>query len=95
MLRRANKIDVNQNEIVSGLRKLGFSVLIISSLKNCCDIIVGKDGLNWLVEIKADKKKKLTEGEQKFHDSWKGKIYIVTNIEDTYEMLLNDLKIAK
>ena len=91
MLRRAAKVDVNQPEIVAGLRKAGFSVLIISQLKNCCDIIVGKDGRNWLLEIKPNAKSKLTEGELKFHESWRGSVYIVTNVEEALEVINNDL----
>ena len=91
MLRRAAKVDVNQPEIVAGLRKVGFSVLIISQLKNCCDIVVGKDGRNWLLEIKPNVKAKLTEGEVKFHENWKGSVYIVTTVEEALEVINNDL----
>lgn len=88
-LRYAAKVDVNQAEIVAGLRKCGFSVLIISQLKNCCDIVAGKDGKNYLIEIKQDNKKKLTEGEQKFFDGWRGSVFIACNLEE----VLNNIKL--
>ncbi len=91
MFRRAAKVDVNQPEIVAGLRKLGFSVLSIAQLKNCCDLVIGKDGRNWLIEIKSNKKSKLTEGEQKFHDTWKGSVCVVTTIDEVLEFVNNDL----
>ena len=40
--RRAAKVDSNQSQIVKAFRGLGWYVLIISQLKNCCDIIVSK-----------------------------------------------------
>lgn len=91
MFRRAAKVDVNQPEVVAGLRKLGFSVLIISQLKNCCDLVIGKDGRNWLLEIKPNSKAKLTEGEVKFHENWKGTVFTVTSVEQVLELVNNDL----
>ena len=55
-MRRAAKVDDNQKEIVSALRKLGASVLITSQLKNCFDILVGYKGINYIIEIKDGKK---------------------------------------
>jgi Holliday junction resolvase len=79
---RAAKVDANQPEIVALFRKLGWSVLIISQLKNCCDIIVSKNGRTIAVEIKDGakplSKQKLTEGEAKFKSEWQGEYAIVT-----------------
>jgi len=50
--RRAAKVDDNQSEIVKAFRGLGFTVLIISQLKNCCDIFVSKYGRTIAIEIK-------------------------------------------
>ena len=91
-MRRAAKIDSNQNEIVEALRRCGASVLITSQLKNCFDILVGYNGINYIVEIKDGKKppsqRKLTEGEIKFMENWKGgKYYIIESIEDAFEMI--------
>lgn len=87
MRRRAAKVDVNQKEIVSGLRQCGFSVSITSALGDgFVDIVVGKWGLNFLVEIKDGKKppsaKKLTTDEQKFHKEWKGSVMVGESLED-------------
>lgn len=86
-MRRQAKIDSNQNEIVSYARKLGFSVAITSSLGGGFpDIVLGKNGINFLGEIKDGKKppsaRKLTEPEQKFHNEWRGQICIIESIED-------------
>ena len=50
--RRAARTDANQTEIVKAFRDLEWYVLIISQLKNCCDIIVSKKCWTVAVEIK-------------------------------------------
>ena len=84
--RRAAKVDANQPEIVKAFRDLGWYVLIISQLKNCCDIIVSKNGRTIAVEIKDGAKpksqQKLSEGEEKFRVEWMGEYSIVTCIND-------------
>jgi len=91
-MRRAAKIDSNQNEIVEALRRCGASVLITSQLKNCFDILVGYNGINYIVEIKDGKKppsqRKLTQGEIKFRDNWRGgKYYVIESVEDALKMI--------
>ena len=90
--RRAAKIDDNQNEIVKALRKAGASVLITSQLKNCFDLLVGYKGVNHIVEIKDGSKpasrRKLSEGEIKFMENWRGgKYHVVTSIEEALKIL--------
>lgn len=91
-MRRAARIDGNQNEIVKALRELGASVLITSQLKNCFDILVGFRGTTYIMEIKdgslPPSKRMLTEGEQRFRDTWKGGTYhIVHNVEEAIHIL--------
>lgn len=89
--RRAAKIDANQPTIVKELRKLGWYVLLVSQLKNCCDIIISKNGRTVAVEIKDGSKppsaRKLSEGEQKFKDEWQGEYALIESIEDIYTKL--------
>ena len=95
--RRAAKVDVNQPEIVAALRKCGWYVLIISQLKNCCDIIVSKEGRTIAIEIKDGDKspsqQKLSTGELKFQDEWQGEYKIVNCVADVIE--LNKLQEGK
>jgi YHS domain-containing protein len=91
-MRRAARIDTNQPEIVKALRKAGASVLITAQLKNCFDILVGYNGINYIMEIKDGKKplsqRKLTEGEFKFKESWKGgTYYIVNSIDEAFKII--------
>lgn len=84
--RRAAKVDANQKEIVKEFRRLGWYALIISQLKNCCDIIVSKAGQTIAIEIKDGEKpasqQRLSEGEQKFRSEWLGDYELVKSIDD-------------
>lgn len=76
---RAKKIDDNQNLIVKQLRKCGVSVAITSMLGNgFVDLVLGFRGRNYLIELKDGNKsasrKRLTEDEKQFHDSWNGQV---------------------
>ena len=88
--RRAARTDDNQTEVVACFRRLGWSVLIISQLKNCCDIIVAKNGETIAIEIKDGSKppsaRKLSEGEQKFKDNWYGRWELVESIDDVIKL---------
>lgn len=88
--RRAAKVDANQPEIVKVLRKCGWTVLIISQLKNCCDLIVSKNGRTVAVEVKDGSKppsqQKLSDGEIKFKDSWQGEYAIIKNVNEAIDL---------
>jgi hypothetical protein len=90
VIRNARK-DANHAEIVACFRKLGWSVLDISQLKNCADIVVARNGITFVIEIKDGTKppsaRKLTDGEQVFKDGWRGHYAIITSIGDA--LLLN------
>jgi len=88
---RANRIDSNQTEIVAHFRAFGCSVLNISSLKNCCDIVIGLHGRTIMIEIKDHKKppsaRKLTSGEIAFKESWKGCWRLCESIKDADKII--------
>ena len=91
-MRRANRIDANQNEIVDALRAAGAVVRIISQGEGIPDLLVGYNGFTILMEVKdGDKvpsKRKLTEAEQKFFDEWEGGLLvIVNNVREAVDML--------
>ena len=85
-MRRANRRDANHREVINEFERLGWSVLDIADLKNCCDIVASIDGMTVCVEIKDGSKppsqRKLTSGEEAFRDRWKGKWYKVETLED-------------
>lgn len=88
--RRAARVDDNQPEIVKVFRSLGWCVLIISQLKNCCDIIVSKGGRTIAVEIKdgskVASKQKLSEGEEKFKKEWQGEYKLINCVDDVINL---------
>jgi hypothetical protein len=91
MLMKA-KPDGNQKQIVKELREHGdISVYICHREKNFVDIIIGYEGSNFLYEIKANSKKKLTSGESKFQSGWFGHVKTVT----TSDEILTDIKYKK
>ena len=81
------KADSNQKDIVKDFRKLGYSVTPTHTLgRGFPDIVVGKQGKNFLIEIKDGAKaasaRKLTEPEQEFKDNWLGQYDIITSSFD-------------
>ena len=68
-MRRAARVDANQEQIVSALRAAGAYVWIIGLP---VDLLVGYKNHTFLVEIKTDKKKKLTKVQTDFFNNWSG-----------------------
>ena len=90
-MRAYAKKDANHVQVVAQLRKLGVSVWDTAVLKNCCDIVCGYRGKNYLFEIKDPAKtpsqKKLTEGEEKFHASWRGQVSVIETVDDAMKIM--------
>ena len=89
-----SRVDSNQKYIVDGLRKFGATVLHTHTLKNAFDILVGYEGRDFKMEIKDGKKppsqRKLTSGELKFKNEWKGSEYhIVISLEEAIRIIVN------
>lgn len=85
-MRRAARQDSNHGEIAGYFRKFGCSVLNISQLKNCGDLIVAKNFKTAIIEVKDGAKppsaQRLTSGEEKFAASWLGLYIVVKDLED-------------
>lgn len=85
-MRRASRIDVNQPEVVEAFRKLGFSVSHTHTIgKGFPDIIVGKHGHSYLVEIKASSRDKLTADEETFWEGWLGSLILISSVDEVIE----------
>lgn len=81
------KVDANQSEIVAALRAVGCTVLSLASMGDGCpDAIVGRGGVNYLLEIKDGTKppsrRKLTPAEQEWVDSWRGQVTVVESVQE-------------
>ena len=68
-MRRAARVDANQEQIVSALRGAGAYVWIIGLP---VDLLVGYKGHTFLVEVKDGSKKRLTKLQADFFENWSG-----------------------
>lgn len=89
---RAKRVDDNQKDIVRQLRQLGVSVRHLHMVGDGLpDIIVGHRKQNFLIEIKDGKKinskKKLTEDEQEFFNTWKGQVNKCETLEEILKVI--------
>lgn len=89
------RVDGNQKEIVTKLRKIGCSVLHTHQLgKGAPDIIVGYNLRNYLIEIKDGTKsisqQKLTKDEVKFQAEWKGTYLVINSFDQIRNIILSD-----
>ena len=79
---RAARIDANQPAIVAALRKAGCTVQHLHSVgKGCPDLLVGKSGVNYLIELKdgakAASEQRLTPDQVVWHGEWGGSVAVV------------------
>jgi hypothetical protein len=85
-MRRAMRVDANQEQIVSALRARGAGVRVISQGDGIPDLLVGYKGFTILMEVKDGQKvpsaRKLTPAEQKFFDDWQGGMLVIVNSVD-------------
>ena len=68
-MRRAARVDANQEAVVSALRAAGAYVWVIGLP---VDLLVGFRNHTYLMEIKVGPKKKLTLLQEDFFDNWFG-----------------------
>ena len=76
-MRRAAKVDANQEQIVQALRAAGAVVQTLAAVgKGVPDLLVGYQGKTLLLEVKDGNKppseRKLTEDQIKWHGAWRG-----------------------
>ncbi len=76
-MRRAAKIDANQDQVVSALRSAGVLVLSMAALgKGVPDLLCAFHGKLVLLEVKDGNKppsaRKLTQDQIEFHKAWAG-----------------------
>lgn len=82
-----NRADNNQKEIVDALRKAGVSVIVLSQVGfGCPDLLCGKNGKNYLFEIKAPDGD-LSDSQKEFFDNWQGRAYIIRSFEEAMELI--------
>lgn len=92
-MRRAAKVDANQQEIVSALRSIpGVSVAVTSALGDGFpDLVLGYKARTYLVEVKngelSPSRKQLTDDEQEFKDKWTGHYSVCESLEEILKVI--------
>ena len=90
-MKRKSRVDNNQRDIVLALRSCGASVQHLHQVGHGCpDILVGFQGVNYLIEIKG-KNGKLTPQQRLWHASWSGSASVVRSISDALGVIGIDL----
>ena len=95
-VRRAAKVDDNQEQLVYELRQLGYSVQSIATVgKGCPDLLVGRRNRNWLFEVKDPAKwpsaRALTKDEVEWHAFWKGQVTTIETVEQALVVMEKDM----
>jgi hypothetical protein len=86
-MRRAARVDANQDAIVTALRAAGASVQPLSSVgKGCPDLLVGFSSTNWLMECKDGAKtpgnRPLTKDQSAWLKDWRGSVAVVLSPDE-------------
>jgi len=78
-MRNAAKRDKVEREIVVALQSVGCTVQRISA-KGVADLLVGRHGENYLLEIKS-RSGELTPDQVAFRENWEGQYAVVRSVE--------------
>lgn len=91
--RGALKVDANQAAIVEALRKTGATVHLIGGIGGGCpDLLVGRLGLNILLEVKnPEGRNRVDEKQAEWIANWRGQCAIV---RDEFEAMAVMLKLT-
>jgi hypothetical protein len=96
-MRRAAKVDANQEQVVEALRAAGASVQTLAAVgKGVPDLLVGFQGKTLLLEVKDGRKppseRRLTEDQLKWHGAWRGGPLAVVDGPDAALRMLGVMK---
>jgi hypothetical protein len=91
-MRRVSSADLNQHEIVQGLREADCSVAVTSSLGDGFpDLVVARSGVTVCMEVKnperRGKDRQLRETQEHWSETWKGKFVKVETLEEALEAM--------
>jgi hypothetical protein len=93
-MRRVANTDANQKQIVSDLRRCGYSVISLHAIGNGVpDLYVAEstpNGRSWLIEIKTEKGR-FEQSQIEFMERWRGpKIHVCRSTEEALAVLQSD-----
>lgn len=78
--------DLKHKEVTNKFKELGYSVLDLSYLENCCDMVATNGDSVYFVEVKNGYNL-LTEGEIKFIRSFKAQVFILESAEQVEKLV--------
>lgn len=84
-MRQAARRDNNETEIVSALEAVGCSVTRLSQ-SGVNDLLVGRQGMNFLIEVKK-LKGKLTPAQVEFRNNWQGQYDVARSAEEALRII--------
>lgn len=84
---RGARVDSNQGDIVSALRRAGCTVQSLARLGDGCpDLLVGAHGRNYLLEVKGATGTR-TPAQLTWHGNWNGVVCIVRSADEALEIV--------
>jgi hypothetical protein len=91
-MRRAARVDSNQQAIIVALRGVGATVQPLHQIgQGCPDLLVGYRMANYLLEVKDGMKppshRQLTEDERLWHMRWRGRVVTVMDAREALEAI--------
>lgn len=91
-MRRAAKVDANQDDIVQALKRIGVSVEYI---KKPVDLLICHRGETALMEVKnPDGKDQLSKEQIDFIARWPGKVHVVRSVQEALVAVLGEEAMA-
>ena len=84
MPRYAASVDLNQQEIIDALKKIGCTVVAIGTP---VDLLVGYRKRNFLIEVKRPGEKVRTETQRDFLADWKGQVRICSTVGEAIRLV--------
>lgn len=86
-MRRAAKVDANQEQVVSALRAAGATVQSLAQIgKGCPDLLVAFRRSMFLMEVK-DGKAEPNELQKRWHIAWNADVHVVRCPDDALRVL--------
>jgi Holliday junction resolvase len=86
-MRRAAKVDANQDQIVSALRAAGASVQSLAAIgKGCPDLLAARAGKMFLLEVK-DGKAEPNELQKRWHIAWNAEVHVVRSPDEALRVV--------
>lgn len=84
MSNHSSKRDANHGEIVRALLAVGCTVVDLHAVgKGAPDLLVGRKGLNYLLEVKAGRGQ-LSDGQLEWHQTWFGQVTTVRTVDEAW-----------